>query len=66
MFPIAFPDILLAPDGKRALVRWNAGWVGGAYRYEKVDDEWIAEEVDHWITRNGTSRRRLDKDLQRS
>jgi hypothetical protein len=52
-FPIAFPDILLAPDGKRALVRWNAGWVGGAYRYDKVDEEWVAEEVDDWITRGG-------------
>ena len=53
MFPFSFPDILLAPDGKRALVHWNAGWVGGTYRYEKVDDEWVAEEVDDWITRNG-------------
>lgn len=50
-FPITFSDILLAPDGKRALVRWDAGWVGGAYRYEKVDEEWVAEEVDNWITR---------------
>jgi len=49
-FPITFSDILLAPDGKRALVRWDAGWVGGAYRYEKVDEEWVAEEVDNWIT----------------
>ena len=54
--PLAFPDILLAPDGKRALVHWNAGWVGGAYRYDKVDDEWVAEEVDNWITRDGKSR----------
>jgi len=55
--PLTFPDILLAPDGKRALVRWNAGWVGGAYRYEKVDEEWESEEVDDWITREGTFER---------
>lgn len=50
MFPLSFPDILVSPDGTRAMVEWSAGWTGGTYLYRKVKGRWVAKDLGQWIT----------------
>jgi hypothetical protein len=57
MYPLSFPDILISPDGNRAMVQWSAGWTGGTYLYRKQNGRWVAKVVDSWITRLETGAR---------
>ena len=49
-YPLSFPTILVDPSGKRALVKWSAGWTGGTLIYRLRNGRWIGQgrpAVDH-------------------
>jgi hypothetical protein len=49
-YPLSFPDILVSPEGDRAMVSWSAGWAGGTYLYRRVNGKWKAKALSQWIT----------------
>lgn len=49
-FPLSFPDILVSPEGDRAMVSWSAGWTGGSFLYRRVNGKWRAKPLSQWIT----------------
>jgi hypothetical protein len=55
IYPLQFPMIIADPAGRRAVVQWSAGWVGGTLLYDLVDGKWQAKELSRWITRGATT-----------